>query len=258
MGVNNMNKEVIYNNDKIIVSNGSGELRELPNTDNATRILELENIIEEIDKKLVFCNYLKGTSNPEEINYARNIFYSLVFTSIPLLCSFLLEKGFNITPEMFNLMIGNMSAPVFLSIAIATVCTIGNIFTVFVGKLKKKESDDIKRGYDCSIKFLQEKKKELELEIQRLQKDQTISVNTPKIGKVTINNPALLKEIEDKEHFVYNAGYHLNEYYKKYLNGTLHFTLDKKGESSKFDDYYDFIEEEGPKLIKNFRHTDMY
>ena len=254
-----MNKEYYANNDKIIVSNESGELRELPNYDNYQERLNTENIIEELDSTINFEEYMKNTYPVDEGKDIKisKILLNLIIIFAPILIGGMLkDAGINLPLVYMSSIV--MSVPTLASIVLG----IGVVLVNGVKAIKKYKTNKMNKrmrlSYEASIDYLKEVKKEKESKLALLEQDNTITNKTPVIGKVTIDNEELLKDIVKEKDFYRKAGFNLYKYYRHYLDGTLHFVLEKENDINNLDRYIDYIEEKGPKLIKNFRHTERY
>ena len=255
-----MNKEYVIDKDKVFVSKGNGEIKELPNYDVTKDILETENIIEELERLIKFSEYMKGTYAPIENAGIKDAVISATLVFSPMVCGALLEYLYNINTGIINISESiTLSTPVFISTIMAGLVMVGNIVKGIKDRNYRKQCENIQRGYDISNEYLRNKKKEAEDRLLMLNQIKELNTNNDvKITKFTIHNEELLKDIMKENEFRYHAGCNLDKYYKHYLDGTLQFVLEKRNEVNELDNYIDFIEEEGPKLIKNFRHSDMY
>ena len=255
-----MNKEYVIDKDKVFVSQENGKIKELPNYDVTKEILETENIIEELDRIIDFREYMKNTNVPIEKDEKKEAIISGTLVFAPMVCGALLKYIFGINPEIVNISESiTISIPVLTSIAMAGLVMVNSIFSGIKKRNYKKQCERVQRGYDISNEYLKNKKKEAEDRLLMLNQIKEPNTNNDvRISKVTIHNDELLKDINNEKDFRFHAGYNLDKYYKHYLDGTLQFVLDKKDKVNELDNYIDFIEEEGPKLIKNFRHSDMY
>ncbi len=129
-----MNKEYYANNDKIIVSNESGELRELPNYDNYQERLNTENIIEELDSTINFEEYMKNTYPVDEEKDIKisKILLNLIFIFAPILIGGMLkDAGINLPLVYMSSIV--MSVPTLASIVLG----IGVVLVNGVKAIKK-------------------------------------------------------------------------------------------------------------------------
>ena len=260
-----MNTEFRVDNDKVIVSDKNGVLRELPNYANTEEILELENLIEELKRRIHFTNYMRDCNKPQKPKIFRTFVLDVILISIPFIIALILKVFYNIDPPTFNIGLTSLyKLPISIAISAGVI---GVIDAISLFRLHRKNKDilRIRRSYEVCIEYLNEQLKEAEQKLARLNKENSMNTsnnyntkNNGEIKKINIENMDLFKQIVEQERFYESAGYNLDKYYRHYLDGTLQFVLDKKGEVNKLDKYIDFIEEKGPTLIKDFRHSERY
>ena len=153
-----MNKEYYANNDKIIVSNESGELRELPNYDNYQERLNTENIIEELDSTINFEEYMKNTYPVDEGKDIKisKILLNLIIIFAPILIGGMLkDAGINLPLVYMSSIV--MSVPTLASIVLG----IGVVLVNGVKAIKKYKTNKMNKrmrlSYEASIDYLKEK-----------------------------------------------------------------------------------------------------
>ncbi len=202
-----MNKNSMYVNGKIIISDENGEQTTKTYTDNIKEILEKENLIEHLETE-------KG--NIINILYKLKTRKSDNFFLIPLVFMLLMTIFIFLSPIKFNLGI--------LAIYLATSAGItAAIFTVYLKWLKK-----YKNGLKNKFNFLD---KELKIEEENLlqlknDKSKDNEKNMKDYEFIKLNDKKDIREIDRQSNLYFDIGRHekrLAKYYnlgmlKKYLN----------------------------------------
>lgn len=252
-----MNKQYICKDDKVIVSNEEGLLREIPNYNNLEEILEQENIIDNIEKEINRLIILRDNPKPLSKHFQKGIKYALLIL-VPVIIE-LLSKGLHFPIATYETPIGIMSVTSAMELCIAVGLIIGEAINMYRDNKEQTERDNTKKGLEASINYLNKVLNKEYIKLNKLNKENNVTYdNDFEVGTIKIHDPKYLSEIDNYKMVNYKVCSNIKKYYKHYLSGTLHFLLEKENDINNFDNYYDVIEEEGPKLIKNFRHTDMY
>lgn len=253
-----MNKEYVYDNDKVIVSNENGEMRVTPRYDNTIDILTEENVIETIDNKI---NSLDKNieSLEKDINYRLTKIFSLGVLSVAALIAIvglILKSGFGIEfiNEAVTFLGGNKIFLFAFSVAIGGVC--GTFATGMLDKMDNDSKRDHIKGLESAKYYLcQEKGKEL-VKLERINnKRKEVSTNESTISHVTIDNPERLEDIIKFADAKYKIIPVFKYYYNLYKKSKLRKKLIKNGNGDMYFDCLRVIEEEGPRLIKKFKKT---
>lgn len=253
-----MNKEYVVTNDKVIVSNEKGNIKEISNSDKLDEILIQENIVEKIETEIDRFNELKRSINPNESHIREDILNGLIFIIIPLIVGGFF-KLFGVTPYVYQTIYGGISAPILMSGVVGIASIIKLTMNAIKDYKKNKESKKVIKGANLGIKYLKKILPVEQMKLNTLKHEKTLINNDNDNKKIMkVEESPRIKEIENLRVVNYRIGKNFMKYYRNYLTGTLHFVLEKEDDLHNMDHYFDIIEEEGPKLVKNFRHTDMY
>ena len=252
-----MNKEYFIKDDRVHVQNEKGETKYIPNYDNLDELLVEENIVESIEKKIEEQEALKKDLKTNISHFNENVINGIVITIMPFIASLIL-KLFGINISSLNTIFGEVSAPVYTAGLIAIGSIVRTIYDAIKDHVTNKHNKEIIDGANLSLDYLYTVHLEEELKLNRLNKYKKEITNSNNKEKTKIVDSPRIKEIENAKVVNFKLGKKFMKYYRSYLSGTLHFVLEKEHDINNMDLYYDLIEEYGPKLVKNFRHTDMY
>ncbi len=256
-----MNKEVIFDNNKAIVSNENGEMRVTPQYDNMKDILTEENVVEAIDNKIN--NIDKEIASIEkDINYRfTGMFFGCVVgvASLIILVASILKIGFGIEfiNEAVTFLGGNRLFYIEFSLLIG-----GSLGTLSMAIMDKMGNDtrreEIKGLNHAKYYLCQEKGKEL-VKLERLNNTKKeVETNDPTISQVKIENPERLEDIIKYANAQCKVIPLFQYYHHLYKKAKLRKKLIKEGNSDMYSDYLRVIEEEGPRLIKKFKKTAQF
>jgi len=255
-----MNKEFIKLNGNTVVSSDNDELKIVPNYQNPEEVLKQENLVEMINKKIEELQEKKNNTKPSKFNFKKVLPFDLTLILMPLLIGGIIKFVFGFEPAMEVTKFGTISSPLYMSIWTTWICLCAKISNLTLGKFfDKRECKKKIEAYESSIEYLQNKKIEEERKLSSIKNKNRVEQEEKVIvGPIKIHDLEALKEIERFVHINYNGRLNLKKYYRDYLDGTLQFTLKKEGELNNLDNYLDFIEDNGPRLIKEFRTSDKY
>ena len=252
-----MNKEYFIKEDRVYVQNEKGETKYIPNCDNLDDLLVQENIVESIEKKIEEQEALKTDLKTDISHFNENVINGLAITIMPFIATLIL-KVFGINIPVLNTIFGEVSSTIYT----ASLIAIGSIIRIIYDAIKdhrtNKRNKEIIDGANLSLNYLNTVHLEEELKLNRLKKIKKETINNENKDRTKVIDSPRIKEIENAKVVNYKLGKKFMKYYRSYLSGTLHFVLEKEKDINNMDLYYDLIEEYGPKLVKNFRHTDMY
>ncbi len=253
-----MNKEYLIRDDKIVVTDEYGRLREVDNSDNVNEILEQENILETVDNEIDKYFELSEINVPKESTLLKNIKNSIICVLIPIVLELVL-KLFGINMLLLNLGFTELTSTTYLSCCLAFFAIINNAYIAIREHKDRKRCKKLALGLSFVLDYLGKTREIEQKKLEELKKNKKLVNNYICTDEPTkINEPKRIKEIENCEIVNLKLGKKFKKYYHDYLNGVLHFTLEKEKDIHNMDLYYDYIEEYGPQLIKHFRHTDMY
>ena len=152
-----MNKEFVILDDKVVVSDDKGSLKELDNYDNITEILKEENIIEGIEEKIKKLNMCDENLKPIKGEVKKYIKMFLIPVLILLGSEITTRYIFHAPVPTVEIAIGNLSTPVAMAGFIAFW---GGVFCGAVVLKQYLDNKDIykrKNGYRKSIEYLNER-----------------------------------------------------------------------------------------------------
>ena len=207
-----MNKNSMYVNGKIIVSDENGKKITKTYTDNIKEILEKENLIEHLEiEKGNIINIL----NNLETNKANNLLL-MPLVSLTFMCIFMF-----LSPINFNL----GALIIYLAAGIGITAT---IYTVYLKWLKK-----YRNGLKNKFNFLD---KELKIEEENLlqlknDKSKDNEKNMKDYEFIKLNDKKNIREIDRQSNLYYDMGKHEKRLAKYYKLGMLKKYLNKMSET---------------------------
>ena len=219
-----MNKNSLYINGKIIISDGNGKKITKKYTDNIKEILEKENLIEHLETE-------KG--NIINILYKLKIRKSDNFFLIPIVFMLLMSIFIFLSPIKFNLGI--------LAIYLATSAGItAAIFTVYLKWLKK-----YKNGLKNKFNFLDKKLKIEEENLLQLKNDKSKDneKNMKDYEFIKLNDKKDIREIDRQSNLYFDMGRHEKRLAKYYNLGML---------KEKLQEMFEIYNENDINLVKNY------
>jgi hypothetical protein len=252
-----MNKEYFIENDRVHVQNEKGDTKYIPNCDNLDELLVQENILEAIEKKIIEQESLKQDLKTNNSHLRVDIINGLFVTIAPFIVTLLL-KIFGVNIPIYETIFGKVSSTIYCASLMLIASTLRTIYDAIRDQKINKRNKEIINGANLSLNYLNKVHHEEELKLKKLKKYKKEIVNHENKDNTKVIDSPRIKEIEKVKVVNYKLGKKFMKYYRSYLSGTLHFELEKEHDINNMDLYYDLIEEYGPKLVKNFRHTDMY
>ncbi len=254
-----MNKEFVITEDKAVISNEDGNLRESENYDNIIEILEQENVIEGIEYKIKTLIDLKNNMNYEKGEVKKHSKFFIV----PIILLLLIEVGFRYGLKadlyMDETFLGLISRPVYFAIIYGFAGTIVSTIIGLIQRYHNKQTDKRKQGLQESVNYLQKKLEEEKEKLDKLNNEKKkVTGPKSKITLMRLHDPSILKDLFNQAYVYFNFTSNPEKYYNNYLRGSLHLLLERENDLRNIDNYIDVIEEKGPQLIKDFRHSDNY
>lgn len=244
-----MNKDYIYINENAIVTDDNGNQRVTEYYDNLDKVLVQENIIEEIEKRIV-----KLTSEANEYKH-RKFFpilpFGLIFVRI------LVYLFFNLVlPES----ISNYPTCDFLGITISfkEFCFIYLTFgcLLFGGLFDIKEFYCLKKdknkgnGITQELEYLKKRLEEEKQILSKLKEDKSKSYIQSELVTKKVDDVNLLKALRDRLNLLYDLGYNEQKYNRWYQNGTLDEKLGRNYNQSEIKVIKKQLEKKGKTLVR--------
>lgn len=241
-----MNKEYMLVNGEIVLSDENGHLKKIESYDILNDILVQENVIEKLNNEIKI-NTEKKERFKEEKGKALLIAISGGLISlIPLFLNL---------PGTVTLVFGNTISNAmycFLSVAIITI--FASVLCAIKEYKDRKYIRNIRNALDVVIKYLTKKLNREEAKLNELEeKKNKIICGGSLIKPTVVNDKERIEEITKESLESFLVGYDIKKYYNLYKNGSLEKALSKDNKEDFAPLYNEVIEEEGPRLIKNFK-----
>ena len=245
-----MNVSYTYIDGKAIIFDENGNQVPVEYYDNLDEVLIQENIVETIENKIKELGDIKVLSKKRFIP-STTICITIAILIAPIIIN--LISGINIYTMPSNPIFGEMSLFKFIVISSAiTIVPLSLLLdinehsiynsNVNIQNAKKYELDFLKK------QLVEEKQKinDLKNEKKKEKEDFTFSV-------VKVNNVEQLKHLKHYVELYYSLGHDIEKLYKYLENGTLEDKLSKTYKSEDIQLAKQFLEENGPKLIKRMK-----
>ena len=237
-----MNKECVYVDEKIVVSDENGNNRIIENSDKINEILVQENVVEAIEEKTLELKE-KLIKNKVSKHFIPEYFLA---TICGLIISDLLFKYVFKVNILTDLIIGPFN-PIFLmgGIIIPTF-SLFDVFRYFDYKQMKKE----KQGDILEYNYLSKKLEQEKSKLEELKKEQVI-ISDPQEFKVEkVDDLERLKELRNKLSLYNRLGYNMNKYYRYYQAGKLEKKLSRQYDESSISEIKEYFETKDSSLVK--------
>ena len=245
-----MNKEYIYLDGKIIVSdeNENKSLREY--SDNLEEILIQENIIETMENRI---QELENMTNINKINKRY----------IPLTLPILLLSIYILLPAIFPLFFGNNVSNVlidsifgsvtfinFVKISLSIACIpLGTIGELANYKAHKNNIKD-ETGNVSELEYLKKQIIEEKEHLSKLKQDKSKINENKKFRSVRVNDIEELKKLKSYLELYYDLGYNDEKYYNYYKQGKLVKKLKKHYTNNEIELAKKYLDEKETTFIK--------
>lgn len=244
-----MNKEYTCVDEKVLIKDEKGCNRVVPYQDNIEEILISENVILELENKLIQTNkdkkdYEKRNSRPKWLRALINMCPFLIGVVLPISIGPIANNIFNVAPDIMSVIERMVTITTFFTFIPTTVTTVGNF-------LEDKYAYKHERAINAQIGMLNKSLEEEKEHLEELKQSNT----------KTIKRDVQTKKIEDEEakknvdmfcDLYYDCGYNIEHYYNYYLKtGELPHKLQRNYNKLGHERCMEFIEEKGPSLIKS-------
>ena len=241
-----MNKEYYLVDGKVIVSDEEGTLREEKNYDIINEVLEQENVVEQIEKKIKIMESVNIKPIKGEFVKSLKRMTVTILVGWGLILLFLKLGG---TPMVSTTIIGTVSAPIMLA-SVATVAAF--ISSGMVGLKQYLDNKEIKKHQNGVKKALDYLTEQLSKEQEKLDelnnKKQVVESKKNDSQIMRLHCSTALKDIDNYALVNYNVGYDFDKYYKSYQNGKLQSLLQREDDINNIYRYIDVIETEQKRL----------
>lgn len=229
-----MNKECVYVDEKIVVSDENGNNRIIQNSDKINEILVQENVVEVIEEKTLELKE-KLIQNKVSKHFIPEYFLT---TICGLIISGLVFKYVYKLNILTDPMIGPFNAIFLMGGILIPTFSLFDIFGYFDYKQKKKENHGDILEYNYLSKKLEQEKSKLE----ELKKEQVI-INNPQEFKVEkVDDLERLRELRNKLSLYNSLGYNMDKYYRYYQAGRLEEKLGGQYDESSISEIREYFE----------------
>ena len=215
-----MNKEYIYNGGNVTVIDEKGNARPIDNTDNLEEVLIQENLIEDIENKILKLE--KDLKNNKEDNrpYIPYIVPSAILALI--VAKIIANPLFGIdTTIMVDTIFGTMNNSTLL---IGLVGAFMLPLTTIMEILSYKQDKHWKKSRRADVAEYEYLKKEVVIQkakLEELKQDKTKTTEISEFKVEKVNDLERLNALESWITLYSNLGYSIEEYYKLWQKGEL-------------------------------------
>lgn len=237
-----MNKECVYVDEKIVVSDENGNNRIIENSDKINEILVQENVVEAIEEKTLELKE-KLIQNKVSKHFIPENFLTAI---CGLIISDLLFKYVFKVNILTDLIIGPFNAIFLMGGIIIPAFSLLDVFKYFDYKQMKKE----KQGDILEYNYLSKKLEQEKSKLEELKKEQVI-IGDPQEFKVEkVDDFERLKELRNKLSLYNRLGYNMNKYYRYYQAGKLEKKLSRQYDESSISEIKEYFETKDSSLVK--------
>lgn len=237
-----MNKECVYVDEKVVVSDENGNNRIIENSDKINEILVQENVVEVIEKKTLELKE-KLIKNKVSKHFIPEYFLA---TICGLIISDLLFKYVFKVNILTDLIIGPFNPIFLMGGIIIPAFSLFDVFKYFDYKQMKKE----KQGDILEYNYLSKKLEQEKSKLEELKKEQVI-ISDPQEFKVEkVDDLERLKELRNKLSLYNRLGYNMNKYYRYYQAGKLEKKLSRQYDESSISEIKEYFETKDSSLVK--------
>jgi len=253
-----MNKEYIYINGNIIVSDEKGNKKPIQNYDNIEEILIQENLIETIEKEIESLEQKLNTKNKSSIAKKYPLLYSLrylgacLITSIIGSYSFVFAINF-LEPTATALPLSNFQNCLYAS---TIIMSIYGIFFSFIDYTNNKSEIKKEKGNISKLEFLKNSLEEEKTKLKELISKKEINNTTCKeedFKVVEVDDKEVLKQLKATLNLYYNCGYNEKKYYKYHEQGILKEKLKKSYPEYDIEKVEEYLEKNQEKNLTRKR-----
>lgn len=235
-----MNIAYTYIDGNVIIFDEKGNQIPTEYYDNLDKVLVQENIIEVIEKRIQKLEANKLKTKKRFI--PTSIFIGIIVWFIAI----------NFIPSLFNIYLFLNTIEMSLITLIASII-FGIIldcqeYRHYKNNLKKEMANT------CELEFLKDKLVEEKQKLESLKKEKSKENEDSAFRVVKVNDVEKLKQLKHSLELYRKLGYDLKKLYKYLENGTLEKKLNKYYSNNDVELARQFLEENGPKLIKRINN----
>lgn len=247
-----MNKDYIYMDGKVIISDENGHKEPIEYYDNLDKVLVQENLIESIQNEI---NTLKKKSiayNKIGRHYIPIALISLLIFSFIICPAFL---NFVSDGKAFNTLIDSIFGPInvgsFLDIVVSGISAPFFIFGELCEYKQYKDAKKAKKGINSELEFLEKQLEKEKEQLESLKQEKTKNNEDNNFRTVKVDDLQQLKMLRNYLELYFDLGYNGEKYYQYYEQGKLDKKLEKNYDSEAIQLAKEYLEEKGPVLFKS-------
>ncbi len=242
-----MNISYTYIDGKAIIFDENGNQIPTKYYDNLDEVLVQENVVETIENGIKYLGDIKTLPKKKFVPF-KTIGVILTILVAPIIIN--LISGINIYTMPSNPTSGEMSLFKFIvinsAITIVPLSLLIDIGDHLIYKSKVKKQNAKK----CELEFLKKQLVEEKQKLESLKNEKNKEKEDFTFSIVKVNDVEQLKQLKHYIELYYSLGYDIKKLYKHLENGTLEKFLNKSYNTDDVQLAKDFLEENGPKLIK--------
>lgn len=247
-----MNKDYIYMDGKVIISDENGHKEPIEYYDNLDKVLVQENLIESIQNEI---NKLKKKSTEyKKINKGHYI--PIWIPTLLIFLTIICPAFFNYISggEAFNTLIetnvGTFNVGALIIAVIGCIST--PIFTLLESYLYKQYKDAKKeeKGINSELEFLEKQLEKEKEHLENLKREKTKNNEDNNFRTVKVDDLQELKMLRNYLELYFDLGYNGEKYYQYYEQGKLDKKLEKNYDDEAIELAKEYLEEKGPVLFK--------
>ena len=242
-----MNVSYTYIDGKAIIFDENGNQVPVEYYDNLEDILVQENVVETIENRINELSNIKILPKKRFIPLI-TIGVAIAILIAPLILS--LISGSNLYTTYVDTILGKISF--FKMIVIICGVTAGPLALICDIANHQIYNDFIKHNTArfCELEFLKKQLVEEKQKLENFKKEKPKEKEDPTFRVVKVNDIEHLKQLKHYIELYYSLGYDLEKIYKHLKNGTLEEFFNNSYNTDDIQLAKDFLEENGPKLIK--------
>ena len=247
-----MNKEYIYIDGKVVISDKDGKHKAEEYYDNIDDVLIQENKIETMESRIAKLEkdsqFYKKNNRKHYIPFGLPMFAFMSTVGVNLLIYFL--SGTNPLMSSMNTIFGVVNKGVLYSLFFST-------FFIPMGALlevsqyyENKEQKGKEKGTNSELEFLKKQIVEEKQKLEDLKKEKTRDEEDKEFRVVEVDDKQQLNDLESYLNFYFDLGYNEEKYFRYYQQGRLDKKLRKYYTDRDIEIAKEYLEEKGPTLVK--------
>ena len=254
-----MNKEYMYIDGKVVISDENGKQTLTEYSDNLDAILAQENVIETMENRILELEkdsqFYKKNSRKHYIPTELPITVLMATVGINLFSYFLSDTNPFITSV--DTVFGVVNEAVLYSSLFAIIfIPIGAIYEVRSYRQYKNEKRR-KKGTNSELEFLQKQIIEEKQVLEDLKKKKKRDEENKKFRVVKVDDKQQLQALKSNLSLYFDLGYNGEKYFRYFQQGKLDAKLRKHYNDTGIEIAKKYLEEKGPTLVKRKKQNNQ-